>query len=141
MMNFLYVVLVCLLATYVHAVTLEEIARQEGVVRVEQAELDRMRSEYLAEQVAEALERGLQEGGVSIFRASPAENSGLIDPEYVDIDIPYSTWNSSKQRMWRAILAESDVRQQYVSLGRYKVHKESIDKFLGLVRGFVLEDE
>jgi ABC-type proline/glycine betaine transport system substrate-binding protein len=122
-------VALALMSVSASAVTLDDIAKQAATVKQEQAKLDSLQSLYRAETISA---KGLA-AGVKVMKATVNSQTGLTDPEFVDVDIPYSTWTPLQQAQWRAELAEARLKATYVSIGRYRVHNAQVQKFLALV--------
>lgn len=135
-MKKILVAVTLLFAGSLWAVTLEDIEKQAATVKTEQAKLDSLKSLYRAEQISA---KGLA-AGVKVLKATAAKETGLVDPDYVDIDIPFSTWSAVEQAEWKAALAEARLKATYISVGRYRVHNAHVARFLALAEPTVSEE-
>jgi hypothetical protein len=129
-----------LLAGAAGAVTQDEIDAQRAVVAKQQAVLDSLLSLHRAEQVV--LNPTLAAGKVRALVASAASKTGLRDPQYVNIEVPYVTWDESKKALWRAELIQSRLKVLATeTAGLYRVRQDAIEAFLVLSERFIVRAE
>jgi len=126
-------------------VTREELAAQAAAVAEAQAALDSLFSLANAQALAALADsnEALAAASVQVLIATPSSVSGLRDPDYVDVDIPYSTWDAATRRLWVLTLREDGIAAINAGLGRYTLHRGNVPAFLTLVELFLdsAEDE
>lgn len=130
---------VAMVAPAVAEVTPEDLAEQAAVVAAAQSALDSLTSLSYAQSLAALADSNetLATAGVQIEIATPADLTGLRDPEYVDVDIPVAEWDAATRRLWSLELRESGVAAIFVAVGRYSVHRGNVPAFLALVETFI----
>ena len=135
--------LCCLVACPAMGATAEEIVAQAAVVAAEQAVLDSLVSQGYADALQLAVDEDslLTANGVHIYCASPHPLTGIRDNSgSVDVDIPYSQWDSATKLLWDARLsAAGNIDALEISTGRYLLHRTEVPALLELVRGIIAE--
>jgi len=130
-------IVILILSTAAWGVTEEDITVQKAAVLNSQATLDSLCSLLLAETTE--IDSLIFAASVRVLVVTSAKATGLRDPEFVDIDVPYSTWDSLTKREWAVELREGP-KHTAVGVGLYSVRKDRVAAFLTMTKAFLTRD-
>ena len=75
---------------------------------------------------------------VSLKPCSRSVVTNMIDPDFVEVDVPYSTWTQEQKDSWNSTRLASNIdHQNSLVIGRYKMNYQYVPAFLAMTKTFV----
>jgi len=131
-----YVFIGIVLATPLWALIADDIEAQRQAVVSAQATLDSLQSVSWKTVIQTQAEQDTTFKNVVVSVVTPSTVTGLRDPMWVDIDVPYSTWSDLHKLMWKIKIETLDITLRDVSVGRYSMHQNDTNEFLACFKDF-----
>jgi len=80
----------------------------------------------------------LTSASVSLKPCSRSVVSDMIDPDFVEVDVPYSTWTQEQKDSWDSTRLASGIdHENSLVIGRYKMNYQYVPTFLAMTQTFI----